>query len=197
MSRSPSPSPAVVTAPDVQDCPHPWAEKLMPVSDITKLWVCKNPPEIYKRRADMMVNLGISTFKKKVGYGNAMAMELKDFENLEEMLEMANIFMEQTEEPEGKAGDVKKWMKNQNAAVRLLVVLVFGTMLGWMVFQCINYAYEALDCKAYFGNFDIFCGAFDKARIFVKEWKREFEMLIVAETLALLAIPFSFIANLL
>jgi hypothetical protein len=93
----------------------------------------------------------------------------------------------------GAICDCKKWLKNQNIDVRVLVVLVCGTLTGWLVFQFIDASYEALECKSYFGPFDIFCIAFDKARIFVKEWKHEFEMMIVAECMALLAIPLTFI----
>ena len=88
-------------------------------------------------------------------------------------------------------------MKKQNAAVRLLVVLVCGTFMGWLVFLLIDAGYEAMMCKQYFGPFDVFCIAFDKARIFVKEWKRGFEMMIVVECLALLTISLTFIFNLL
>ena len=92
---------------------------------------------------------------------------------------------------------IGKWSKNQNIDVRVLVVLVIGTLMGWLVFQFINTGYEALDCKAYFGPFDVLCITFDKARIFVKEWKRGFEMMIVVECLALLTISLTFIFNLL
>ena len=54
----------------------------------------------------MMMNLGIRQFQVKCGFGNAMFMELRDFEDVNEMLECADNFMEQTVEPEGKAGAV-------------------------------------------------------------------------------------------
>eukprot|EP01050_Picozoa_sp_SAG11_P024216 SAG11_NODE_5091_length_1666_cov_4.223357_3_plen_130_part_00 len=84
--------------------PYPWAEALQPIQGITKLWVCKNPGAVFKRRADMMINIGIRQFQVKCGFGNAMVMELRDFENINEMLDMADVFMEQGVEPEGRAG---------------------------------------------------------------------------------------------
>eukprot|EP01050_Picozoa_sp_SAG11_P020556 SAG11_NODE_3486_length_2418_cov_3.728762_1_plen_113_part_00 len=49
----------------------------------------------------MMMNLGIRQFQVKCGFGNAMVMELRDVEDVNEMLGCADNFMEQTVEPEG------------------------------------------------------------------------------------------------
>eukprot|EP01050_Picozoa_sp_SAG11_P024215 SAG11_NODE_5091_length_1666_cov_4.223357_2_plen_82_part_00 len=79
-------------------------------------------------------------------------------------------------------------MKNQHAAVRVFVVMLLGTAFGWVVFQLINYGTDKLECGNYFGAFEVFCNAFDNAKIFVRNWKKELEMLVVAEALALLAV---------
>eukprot|EP01050_Picozoa_sp_SAG11_P044847 SAG11_NODE_22028_length_413_cov_2.528662_1_plen_47_part_10 len=42
------------------------------------------------------LGIGLAQWNSKLGFGNAMVLELKDFEDLNEMLQFADAFMDQT-----------------------------------------------------------------------------------------------------
>eukprot|EP01050_Picozoa_sp_SAG11_P005478 SAG11_NODE_387_length_9883_cov_9.365699_13_plen_79_part_00 len=54
--------------------PYPWAQALQPIQGITKLWVCKNPANVYKRRSDIALGIGLAQWNSKLGFGNAMVL---------------------------------------------------------------------------------------------------------------------------
>ena len=58
-----------------------------------------------------------------------------------------------------------------------------------------NEVYDRLSCKDYFNKFDIFCDALNNAHLFIRNYKREYEKLIVVEMFAMCCLPFYWVLS--